>query len=88
MRDSLCSSLQIIDDRFSVDVPGFGGFQDDDGYAAWAACNGGPGNAQRWKEVSNGDTDLFVENISLGETRLYIDRLRENLAWYQRLYGR
>jgi hypothetical protein len=35
----------------------------------------------------HGDTDLFVENISLGETRLYIDRLRENLAWYQQLYG-
>jgi soluble lytic murein transglycosylase len=61
-------------------------FLDQDMYAAWAAYNGGPGNAQRWKENSNGDTDLFVENISLGETRLYIDRLRENLEWYQRLY--
>jgi len=48
--------------------------------AAWAAYNGGPGNAPRWKENSSGDTDFFVENISLGETRLYIDRLRENLA--------
>jgi soluble lytic murein transglycosylase len=63
-------------------------FLDQDMYAAWAAYNGGPGNAQKWKEASNGDTDLFVENISLGETRLYIDRLRENLAWYQRLYGK
>jgi soluble lytic murein transglycosylase len=63
-------------------------FLDQDMYAAWAAYNGGPGNAQRWKENSNGDTDLFVENISLGETRLYIDRLRENLEWYQRLYGK
>jgi len=63
-------------------------FLDGDMYAAWAAYNGGPGNAQRWKDASNGDTDLFVENISLGETRLYIDRLRENLAWYQRLYGK
>ena len=61
-------------------------FLDGDMYAAWAAYNGGPGNAQRWKENSNGDTDLFVENISLGETRLYIDRLREYLDWYQRLY--
>jgi soluble lytic murein transglycosylase len=61
-------------------------FLDGDMYAAWAAYNGGPGNAQRWKNAANGDTDLFVENISLGETRLYIDRLRENLAWYQRLY--
>jgi soluble lytic murein transglycosylase len=63
-------------------------YLDQDMYAAWAAYNGGPGNAQRWKEASNGDTDLFVENISLSETRLYIDRLRENLAWYQRLYGK
>jgi soluble lytic murein transglycosylase len=63
-------------------------FLDGDMYAAWAAYNGGPGNAQRWKEAANGDTDLFVENISLGETRLYIDRLRENLEWYQRLYGK
>jgi soluble lytic murein transglycosylase len=63
-------------------------FLDGDMVAAWAAYNGGPGNAQRWKEAANGDTDLFVENISLGETRLYIDRLRENLAWYQRLYGK
>ncbi len=62
-------------------------FLDQDMYAAWAAYNGGPGNAQSWKEAANGDTDLFVENISLSETRLYIDRLRENLAWYQRLYG-
>jgi soluble lytic murein transglycosylase-like protein len=63
-------------------------YLDGDMVAAWAAYNGGPGNAQRWKEASNGDTDLFVENISLSETRLYIDRLRENLAWYQRLYGK
>ena len=62
-------------------------FLDGDMYAAWAAYNGGPGNAQRWKEASNGDTDLFVENIPLAETRLYIDRLRENLDWYQKLYG-
>ncbi len=63
-------------------------FLDGDMYAAWAAYNGGPGNAQRWKEAANGDTDLFVENVSLSETRLYIDRLRENLAWYQKLYGK
>ncbi len=62
-------------------------YLDGDMFAAWAAYNGGPGNAQKWKDASNGDTDLFVEDISLGETRLYIERLRENLAWYQRLYG-
>ncbi|MBI5565136.1 MAG: transglycosylase SLT domain-containing protein, partial [Chloroflexi bacterium] len=55
--------------------------------AAWAAYNGGPGNARAWKDASHGDVDLFVENISLAETRLYIERLRENLAMYQKLYG-
>jgi len=62
-------------------------YLEQDMFAAWAAYNGGPGNARRWKDASNGDVDLFVETISLGETRLYIDRLRENLAMYQRLYG-
>jgi soluble lytic murein transglycosylase len=55
--------------------------------AAWAAYNGGPGNAKGWRDAANGDVDLFVENISLAETRLYIERLRENLAMYQRLYA-
>ncbi len=56
--------------------------------AAWAAYNGGPGNAKGWRDAANGDVDLFVENISLSETRLYVERLRENLAMYQRLYGK
>ncbi len=62
-------------------------YLDGDIIAAWAAYNGGPGNARAWKDSSNGDVDLFVENISLAETRLYIERLRENLAMYQKLYG-
>ncbi|HZY43404.1 MAG TPA: tetratricopeptide repeat protein, partial [Anaerolineae bacterium] len=63
-------------------------YLDGDLIAAWAAYNGGPGNAKRWRDAANGDVDLFVENISLTETRLYIERLRENLAMYQRLYGK
>ncbi|MFN8595304.1 MAG: tetratricopeptide repeat protein [Anaerolineae bacterium] len=62
-------------------------YLDGDIIAAWAAYNGGPGNARQWKDAAHGDVDLFVENISLAETRLYIERLRENLAMYQRLYG-
>lgn len=62
-------------------------YLDGDIIAAWAAYNGGPGNARAWKDAANGDVDLFVENISLAETRLYIERLRENLAMYQKLYG-
>jgi soluble lytic murein transglycosylase len=56
--------------------------------AAWAAYNGGPGNSSRWLKAANGDTDLFVETISLPETRLYVERLRENLGMYQKLYGK
>ena len=59
---------------------------DGDLIAAWAAYNGGPGNAAHWQQIAQGDVDLFVESISLAETRLYIERLRENLGMYQRLY--
>jgi soluble lytic murein transglycosylase len=61
---------------------------DGDLFAAWAGYNGGPGNATHWRDAAKGDVDLFVENISLAETRLYIERLRENLAIYQKLYGK
>ena len=62
-------------------------YLDGDMYRGVGGLQRRAGQCARWKEASNGDTDLFVENISLGETRLYIDRLRENLAWYQQLYG-
>jgi soluble lytic murein transglycosylase len=61
---------------------------DGDMVAAWTAYNAGPSRAQSWKEASSGDTDLFVENIPIAETRMYVERLRENLEWYQRLYGK
>ncbi|HJW83936.1 MAG TPA: tetratricopeptide repeat protein, partial [Anaerolineae bacterium] len=62
-------------------------FLDGDMYAALAAYNGGPGNAARWRELANGDPDLFLEAITLNETRTYLIRIREHLAIYQLLYG-
>ena len=61
---------------------------DGDLYAALAAYNGGPGNTARWEELANGDPDLFLETVTLNETRTYLLRVREHLAMYQRLYGR
>ncbi len=62
----------------------FGGRLD----VALAAYNGGPGNAARWLEAAGDDPDLFLERITLGETRLYLQRIREHYGVYARLYGR
>jgi soluble lytic murein transglycosylase len=63
-------------------------FLDGDLYAALAAYNGGPGNSLRWHDLAQGDPDLFLETITLNETRTYLLRVREHLAMYQRLYAR
>ncbi len=55
----------------------------DNPFKALAAYNSGPGNARRWE---SSDDDLFVENISLRETRSYIERLYEHWHGYQRAY--
>ncbi|HID89168.1 MAG TPA: tetratricopeptide repeat protein, partial [Anaerolineae bacterium] len=62
----------------------FGGRLD----VALAAYNGGPGNAAHWLEAAGDDPDLFLERITLGETRLYLQRIREHYEMYVRLYGR
>ncbi len=54
---------------------------------ALAAYNGGPGNAQRWLDAAGDDPDLFLELITLEETRLYLRRIREHYAIYAALYG-
>jgi soluble lytic murein transglycosylase len=55
--------------------------------AALAAYNGGPYNAQRWLEQAGDDRDLFLEEISFSETRLYVRRIHEYLAIYEALYA-
>ncbi|MBI5943009.1 MAG: tetratricopeptide repeat protein [Chloroflexi bacterium] len=56
-------------------------------YAALAAYNGGPGNAQQWQALSGNDPDLFLESVRFEETRNYIRNIYEIYAIYRRLYG-
>ncbi len=60
---------------------------DGDILAALAAYNGGPGNALRWRETASGDPDLFLETISLSETRAYVELVMEHYARYRYAYG-
>jgi soluble lytic murein transglycosylase len=55
--------------------------------AALAAYNGGPGNALRWREAAPGDPDVFLETISLSETRAYVELVLEHYARYRYAYG-
>ena len=57
-------------------------------YAALAAYNGGPGNAQEWLELAPEDPDLFLEVIRYDETRNYLRRIYENFNIYRLIYNR
>jgi len=61
---------------------------DGDLYAALAAYNGGPGNAQAWKQLAADDPDLFLEIIRFAETRDYLRRIYENFSIYRLIYDR
>jgi len=61
---------------------------DGDMYAALAAYNAGPGNAQIWHNLAGGDKDLFLEVIRFEETRNYIKGIYEVFSIYRRLYDR
>jgi soluble lytic murein transglycosylase len=60
---------------------------DGDVYAALSAYNGGLGNALDWKQLSQGDPDLFLESVRFEETRSYIRSIYEIYTIYRRLYG-
>ena len=62
----------------------FGG----DLFAALAAYNAGPGNAEIWESLAPDDPDLFLEVIRLQEPHHYIRRIYEIFAIYRRLYVR
>jgi soluble lytic murein transglycosylase len=62
----------------------FGGRYD----VALAGYNGGPGNAEAWLEAAGEDADLFLELITLSETRDYIRLIKEHVTAYQALYSR
>jgi soluble lytic murein transglycosylase len=52
-----------------------------------AGYNGGPGNAQTWRELAAGDPDLFLEVVRYSETRLYITQIADFQNLYKRLYA-
>jgi len=61
---------------------------DGDIFAALAAYNGGPGNAQQWLKLAPEDPDLFLEVIRYSETQDYIRRIYEIFNIYRQLYDR
>ena len=68
----------------------FAGLEMFDGnmYPALVGYNSGPGNAGYWlDEAATDDNDLYVEEITLSEPKLYVRRVLAHLANYQRLYG-
>lgn len=60
---------------------------DNDLYATLAGYNSGPGNAQVWRNISNGDLDLELEVIRYNETRNYIRGIYEIYSVYRSLYS-
>lgn len=60
---------------------------DGDLYAALAAYNGGPSNASAWRQLGQGDPDLFLESVRAQESRTYIRSIYEIYVIYRRLYG-
>jgi len=55
-------------------------------YHALAAYNGGPGNAQRWRDAAGDDADRFLEEIDFSQTKVYLQLVLENLARYRQLF--
>jgi soluble lytic murein transglycosylase len=65
-----------------------GSLTDDDPAASLAGYYAGPGNAQAWQALANGDPDLFVEVIRLPDAKLYVQTVYEYFAVYEQVYGR
>ena len=63
-------------------------FQDEDIFAGLAAYNGGPGNAAAWKELAQGDPDLYLEVVRFKETRNYLRAILEIYNLYKGFYCR
>ncbi|MDW8316441.1 MAG: tetratricopeptide repeat protein [Anaerolineae bacterium] len=57
-------------------------------YPALVGYNAGPGNARYWLEQADtDDNDLYVEEITVAEPKLYVRRVLAHYAQYRRLYG-
>ena len=57
-------------------------------FTALAAYNGGPGNAQLWRNRAPEDDDLMAALININETRVYVQAVWMNYEMYQGLYAR
>ena len=55
--------------------------------ASLAAYNAGAGNILKWKELSQGDPDLFLEVIRFQETQNYLRQIIEFLNIYKLVYS-
>jgi soluble lytic murein transglycosylase len=57
-------------------------------YPALVGYNAGPGNARFWlDEAQTDDDDLYVEEITVNEPKLYVRRVLAHYAHYVRLYN-
>ena len=56
-------------------------------FAALAAYNGGPGNAEVWKVLAQNDPDLMVEVVRAEETQTYLKQVMEFLNIYKLVYS-
>jgi len=54
---------------------------------ALAAYNAGPNRVGSWSTDGDDDPELFVERISIPETRDYVRIVQRNVALYRALYG-
>jgi soluble lytic murein transglycosylase len=61
---------------------------DGDVLAALAAYNGGPSNASRWRAQQRWPgPDGYVAAVDFAETRLYLELVLANYAWYRYYHG-
>ncbi len=76
-------SVPFGSDYLAEQLTVFGG----DVYVALSAYNAGPGNAARWVQIAPDNPDLYLEVITLGEPRRYIQRIYTHYTIYRALYG-
>jgi len=57
-------------------------------HAVIASYDAGPTRLARWQQWPEfADPDLFIERLSITETRDYVRSVYANYAWYRRVYA-